>query len=791
MYNILGVMKGLNDNAKSEQLNESVKQPTVYENVESKGSIMNAVKSLAGKFAKFNESAKPDFLDMDKDGDKKEPMKKAAKDKNNAKGAFKDMFGGDAKDLTSKLKIKESMGISDELAAQKIAAKLQGTPDLNIAKIKQYVTKYLTMVGKQPSDVDYLAALVNNQLQDQGLAEGQGPYELYNPKHPKFKANYDKWMAKNPGKTLSDFIEAMKKREHGLNESQAVVIGGKEVDLNSLEFENIHQWDAPDYSDAYCVAASFTDGTPLSEVEINQLESKYGAEVHTAIHNSLHEGKYDEPEAPNADAVAKRKRLQALKDRQEDERAEQGNSGKSSGRFVPGKAYGGAAQKDAEEKDDLDEVAPPGKKAERMVKHIKKGYAKDGNLSKKEKGIAYATAWKAHNKGQVEEGVAFGDTVKNSTPSWKKAKPMKLKESRMLQEGDYFYESIAKALCDKNPNLDTAGNEFVTAVRQEMVAQGITPNKARNILLMDEDFLSDVATSYGHYCKEVAEDINQSNIPSPTNVNPVTSPVGQELDEIAKLAGLPTKQASCESCGMLESSCACQHEEALDESSINEAASRKDFRMVANLLKNIPDEAKRKELANHHADIFKQQNPRFKREMFLTAAGVVNEADMSEGNEFSGALAAAKASGAKEFEVDGKRYTVKEDINVNITANGQEDALNLFRKLSGMEEVAVQPAAQAVELPQDAASAIAQGVVEPVEVELVDADAEVAEERDIQYTNTPNEKIGGLDTAIPSGTDLNRSKKQYKKEYPGDNPMAVKEEQLWKSYESLINSVKD
>jgi hypothetical protein len=764
---------------------------------------MNAVKSLAGKFAKFNESAKPDFLDLDKDGDKKEPMKKAAKekkakpfssddydeygvrhsssfnqppkkavkDKNNAKGAFKDMFGGDAKDLTSKLKIKE----------------------------------------------------------------GQGPYELYNPKHPKFKANYDKWLAKNPGKKLADFIEAMKKREHSLNESQAVVIGGKEVDLNSLKFENIHQWDAPDYVDAYVVAATFVDGTPLSDDQMVELESKYGAEVNTAIHNSLHEGKYDEPEAPNADAVAKRKRLQALKDRQEDERAERGGSNTNTPiRKVAGKAYGGAAQKD--DVSDLDEVAPPGKKAERMVKHIKKGYAKDGKLSKKEKGIAYATAWKAHNKGQVEEGIAFGDTVKNSTPKLTNVKPMKLKESRMLQEGDYFYESIAKALCDKNPNLDTASNEFVTAVRQEMVAQGIPPNKARNIILMDEDFLGDVATSYSHYCKEVAEDIHQSNIPSPTNAVPVTSPVSQELDEIAKLAGLPTKQASCESCGMLESSCACIHEEddllpdppaeinidmkslpkpekELDESSINEAASRKDFRMVADLIKNIPDETKRKELAQHHADIFKQQNPRFSHDKFYAAAGVVEgnaftgkladtpagdtfklgnksykdtsaieEADMAEGNEFSGALAAAKASGSKEFEVDGKKYTVKEDINVNITANGQEDALNLFRKLAGMDEVA--PTVHAVELPQDAASAIAQGVVEPVELE-------VAEERDINYTNTPNEKIGGLDTAIPSGNDMHRSKKSYSdKPYRGDNPMAVKEEALWKSYESLINSVK-
>jgi hypothetical protein len=44
------------------------------------------------------------------------------------------------------------------------------------------------------------------------------------------------------------------------------------------------------------------------------------------------------------------------------------------------------------------EKAPPGSKAERMVKHIKSGYAKDGKLTDKEKSIAYATAWKAHNK---------------------------------------------------------------------------------------------------------------------------------------------------------------------------------------------------------------------------------------------------------------------------------------------------------------------------------------------------------------------------------------------------------
>jgi len=52
--------------------------------------------------------------------------------------------------------------------------------------------------------------------------------------------------------------------------------------------------------------------------------------------------------------------------------------------------------------DKLEEKAPPGAKFERMVKHIKKGYAKDGELTKKEKGIAFATAWKAKNREKGE-----------------------------------------------------------------------------------------------------------------------------------------------------------------------------------------------------------------------------------------------------------------------------------------------------------------------------------------------------------------------------------------------------
>jgi hypothetical protein len=39
-------------------------------------------------------------------------------------------------------------------------------------------------------------------------------------------------------------------------------------------------------------------------------------------------------------------------------------------------------------------------------------------------------------------------------------------------------------------------------------------------------------------------------------------------------------------------------------------------------------------------------------------AGANKDKDVEEGNEFSGALAKAKAAGAKDFEVDGKKYKV-------------------------------------------------------------------------------------------------------------------------------------
>ena len=57
------------------------------------------------------------------------------------------------------------------------------------------------------------------------------------------------------------------------------------------------------------------------------------------------------------------------------------------------------------------------------------------------------------------------------------------------------------------------------------------------------------------------------------------------------------------------------------EEVVSEGPTRKDFQMVADLIKNA-EPAKKAELAQHHADVFAKQNPRFDKERFMAACGV-------------------------------------------------------------------------------------------------------------------------------------------------------------------------
>jgi hypothetical protein len=99
---------------------------------------------------------------------------------------------------------------------------------------------------------------------------------------------------------------------------------------------------------------------------------------------------------------------------------------------------------------------------------------------------------------------------------------------------------------------------------------------------------------------------------------------------------------------------------------------------------------------------------------------------------------------------------------------------------------------QPQDLPMDAVTAIAQGVIEPAEDDgFVGPGTEVDEERDPEYVNSPREQTAGIDAAIPSGNDLHATKRAYKIAQPGDNPMAVAEakDTSWGKYTSMLKSL--
>jgi hypothetical protein len=82
------------------------------------------------------------------------------------------------------------------------------------------------------------------------------------------------------------------KPEDELDESatRGIMVNGKEVDYASLEIDGVDSSDYPDFSDAYFSSGSFTDGTEMSDEDLDELADTYGELVNRKAYDSLHEG---------------------------------------------------------------------------------------------------------------------------------------------------------------------------------------------------------------------------------------------------------------------------------------------------------------------------------------------------------------------------------------------------------------------------------------------------------------------------------------------------------------------
>jgi hypothetical protein len=177
-------------------------------------------------------------------------------------------------------------------------------------------------------------------------------------------------------------------------EKKAKFAGKSEVELKSMARRHGYGADSDVYSKHATPKKVEEDKDPCWKgYEMVGMKKKGGRQVPNCV--PVKEEQIDEL---SYDTVARYHRKAAAKFHTGEEPEEKRKKGRDlATRKRAGGMMGIPKAKVMAKEETISEKAPPGAKFERMVKHIKAGYAKDG-LTKKEKGIAYATAWKAKKR---------------------------------------------------------------------------------------------------------------------------------------------------------------------------------------------------------------------------------------------------------------------------------------------------------------------------------------------------------------------------------------------------------
>jgi hypothetical protein len=365
------------------------------------------------------KKAKPDYIDLDGDGNKKETMKKAASDKKRSTGTAFD---------------KEHM---DKLRKEKEAETHSRYDVQDTGYSKRYTRKAVD------TDVDTDDEVKSDAPKKKGRPKGPA-------KGPE-RTTKGAWKHKGERKVKEDGMPITDRGEYDDEAGMAkdslhtIVRSAKELEQALRSNENLPEWVQEKIGQIKGMMSSVTD---------------YILSTH--------------------------------------ERGAEQASGKEGISIVP-------------------EVAPPGAKAERMVKHIKKSLSKDGHLSDKDKAIAYATTWKAKKAGKVEEE-SKEEKVDETTVSGSVATaPAETKKSKGgMQFGKGVYEGFNNKV-------------------ESMITEGMSIN-----ISVDEQGKKSISVN-------------------------ATEQDAEALADLLKMAGLGggQKQEVCSACG--SANCGC--EEELDENS--------------------------------------------------------------------------------------------------------------------------------------------------------------------------------------------------------------------------------
>jgi hypothetical protein len=186
------------------------------------------------KYNKYDESAKPDFLDMDKDGNKKEPMKKAVADKKKnpfkkttevtkpLKGGQKkldtdkdgDIDAKDMKNLRSKKQVKESAELLHKAYQQFIA---EGIANY-IAEDEEGKAKSITAAADMVNDF-------TSWMQRVGNYQTKSMIELADNIRANFGMQEAETFKQSVGSALEGALNALTTAREEINNAVAVLAG--------------------------------------------------------------------------------------------------------------------------------------------------------------------------------------------------------------------------------------------------------------------------------------------------------------------------------------------------------------------------------------------------------------------------------------------------------------------------------------------------------------------------------------------------------------------------------------
>ena len=179
---------------------------------ESTGIALGAkeVVTEAKKDSKVKEAAKPDFLDMDKDGDKKEPMKKAAKDAKKKKEPVKEAeqiikAEKKPKKLPSKKSILMMCG-----KGMSVKEMCEAHPDCDQKELKEMCESCMEEYKKK------------DESKNESVTFKDMDGEIVEAQSAKQKAAFQKMLDKKKGKTSDDKEKDMDEGAYGKKKKKAV-----------------------------------------------------------------------------------------------------------------------------------------------------------------------------------------------------------------------------------------------------------------------------------------------------------------------------------------------------------------------------------------------------------------------------------------------------------------------------------------------------------------------------------------------------------------------------------------